>query len=98
MEYLRRDVEGPGRVYPIEGYCASQFAGVAERLGCTTETLFLPSPTTVDAIMQMLGARHPQVENLLVTCRLAVDQEFASGRVELGPDSELAVIPPVSGG
>ena len=31
MEYLRRDVSGPERIYPIEGYCAPQFAGVAER-------------------------------------------------------------------
>ena len=31
MEYLRRDVAGPDRTYPIEGYCAPQFAAVAER-------------------------------------------------------------------
>lgn len=31
MEYLRRDVQGPERTYPIEGYCAAQFGAVAER-------------------------------------------------------------------
>jgi CubicO group peptidase (beta-lactamase class C family) len=31
MEYLRRDVEGPQRTYPVEGYCTPRFADVAER-------------------------------------------------------------------
>jgi CubicO group peptidase (beta-lactamase class C family) len=31
MEYIRLDVAGPERIYPIEGYCAPQFAAVAER-------------------------------------------------------------------
>jgi CubicO group peptidase (beta-lactamase class C family) len=31
MEYLRRDIAGPDRSYPIEGYCAPQFATVADR-------------------------------------------------------------------
>jgi CubicO group peptidase (beta-lactamase class C family) len=31
MHYLRHDVDGPGRSYPIEGYCAPQFAQVAQR-------------------------------------------------------------------
>ncbi len=31
MEYLRRDVPGPERTYPLEGYCAPQFGAVAER-------------------------------------------------------------------
>lgn len=31
MHYLRHDVDGPERSYPIEGYCAPQFADVAQR-------------------------------------------------------------------
>jgi molybdopterin converting factor subunit 1 len=74
------------------------FAGVAERLGIHAEKLVLPDITTVDAIIRELGQRHPPIIGLLATCRLAVDQQFASGTVELHPNSELAIIPPVSGG
>jgi CubicO group peptidase (beta-lactamase class C family) len=31
MEYLRHDVAGPERNYPIEGYCSTQFSAVADR-------------------------------------------------------------------
>ncbi len=74
------------------------FAGVAERLGWHTESLDLPVSTTTEAILTTLANRHPPIAELLATCRLAVDQQFARGAVTLHPGSELAVIPPVSGG
>ena len=74
------------------------FAGVAERLGRPSETLDFPRSTTTEAILATLADRHPPIAELLATCRLAVDQQFARGVVELHSGSELAVIPPVSGG
>lgn len=74
------------------------FAGVAERLGRDTENVDFPASTTTAAIMATLADRHPPIAELLATCRLAVDQQFARGAVELHAGSELAVIPPVSGG
>lgn len=73
------------------------FAGVRERLGRGEERLDLPSGE-VAAVLAALAARHPGAAELFATCRLAVDQAFASGVVELRDGTEVAVIPPVSGG
>ena len=55
-------------------------------------------PATADEVLGAIGRRCPQLVPLLPACRLAVDQRFASPD-ELVPDgTELALIPPVSGG
>ncbi len=74
------------------------FAQAQERCGCAEERCDLPQQTTVDEVFALLGARHPVLSSLLPRCRLAVDHAFVSGALTLGGTSELAVIPPVSGG
>lgn len=74
------------------------FAQAQERRGVAEERCELPPSTSVEQVFALLGARHPALSELLPRCRLAVDQAFVSGALTLHTDSELAVIPPVSGG
>ena len=74
------------------------FAQAEERCGCARETLHLPPLLELADLREQLGTRHPRLRELLPHCRFALDQSFASGALALREGSELAVIPPVSGG
>jgi molybdopterin converting factor subunit 1 len=74
------------------------FAQVRERLGFESEQRELPDQATPRELLARLAAAHPQAGELLARCRLAVDCTFAGEQVTLAPGSEVAVIPPVSGG
>lgn len=74
------------------------FAQARERTGIADERVDLDAETSVDAILARLAGRHPPLAPLLPRCRLAVDHAFASGALHLTETSEIAVIPPVSGG
>lgn len=74
------------------------FAQAQERAGTGGERLDLADETSVDAVLALLAARHPSLATLLPRCRLAVDHAFADGALRLSETSEIAVIPPVSGG
>lgn len=74
------------------------FAQAQERTGLAVERLDLVGETSVDAVFAVLAARHPPLAPLLPRCRLAVDHAFAHGALRLSETSEIAVIPPVSGG
>jgi MoaE-MoaD fusion protein len=74
------------------------FAQVQERLGQPNGSYLVPDSTTAEAILGLLSERHPEIAQLLPRCRLALDQAFVRGELTLTETSELAVIPPVSGG
>ena len=74
------------------------FAQVQERLGQSAGSYDLPAATTVEAVLALLAERHPELAELWPRCRLALDQAFARGSIMLDENSEIAVIPPVSGG
>lgn len=74
------------------------FASLRDRLGREREIVELPARTTDRAVLDALARLRPEAADLLATCRLAVDHAFAAGAVELRAESEVAVIPPVSGG
>ncbi len=74
------------------------FAALRERLGQERETLTLPEATDDRSVLALIGERHPQLAALLAPCRLAVDHAFVRGAIALHDGSEVAVIPPVSGG
>jgi len=74
------------------------FASAQERCGIDAERVELPRETSADAVLALLGTRHPALSGILPQCRLALDQAFAAGPLVLSDGSELAVIPPVSGG
>lgn len=74
------------------------FAAARERAGTEGETLEVDDGLTVDALLALLGARHPSLAPLLPRLRVAVDQEFADGHQAIPPGAEVALIPPVAGG
>jgi molybdopterin converting factor subunit 1 len=74
------------------------FAQVQERLGQPMGSYMLPDSISADAILAYLSECHPEVAQLLPRCRVALDQAFVRGPLTLTETSELAVIPPVSGG
>lgn len=74
------------------------FAQVGERLQREREQLELPEATSSGEILAALALRHPAAAELVAHSRLAVDCDFVDGAVRLHPGSEVAVIPPVSGG
>ena len=51
-----------------------------------------------DALRAVLVERHPELESVLQSSVLAVNQEYATANVALRDRDEVAVIPPISGG
>lgn len=74
------------------------FASLRDRLGRDREDIDLPAATTSSAVLATVAQRHPASADTVACCRLAVDQSFADGPLTLTTASELALIPPVSGG
>jgi molybdopterin converting factor subunit 1 len=71
------------------------FAAARERAGVSREELELPAGSSTDAVLAEVVKRHPPLEGIAGKLRLAVDQDFAG---TLRDGSEVALIPPVSGG
>jgi MoaE-MoaD fusion protein len=74
------------------------FAVVRERLSRDEETVALPDGATVEALLDELCRRHPQLGGLRAACKVAVNQEMARGDQALADGDEVALIPPVAGG
>ena len=74
------------------------FAAARERAGRSSEVLELPAATTAAGALEAACAAHPELRPLVGKLRLAVDQAFADGAAVLREGSEVALIPPVSGG
>ena len=74
------------------------FAAARERAGVSSETLELRQAATAAEALAAACARHPALQPVAQRLRLAVDQEFATPEHELRDGSEVALIPPVSGG
>jgi len=70
-----------------------------ERAGSSRIELELPEGATVGDALAKLGAGGPLGGLIeLLPVRMAVNRDYASADTVLGPDDELALIPPVSGG
>ena len=74
------------------------FAQAQERSGCPLEIIEIPGISNTSAVRDLLANHHPALAELLPHCRLALDHSFIDGALTLADGSELAVIPPVSGG
>lgn len=73
------------------------FASVAEDLGTGLIRLDLPADITAAGLAAALQAAAP-AGVALPPLRVAVNQEFVDGRLDLRDGDEVAVIPPVAGG
>lgn len=74
------------------------FAGARERVGEDVVRLELGESPSVNTILHRLRADVPELADLLPSCRLAVDGRYVGDSAEVTVDSEVALIPPVSGG
>jgi molybdopterin synthase sulfur carrier subunit len=78
------------------------FAWLRQRTGLAEETVAPPDDVrTVAALVDWLRGRGPGYADAfadLRTIRVAVNQEFARFDSAIGPDDEVALFPPVTGG
>jgi molybdopterin synthase catalytic subunit len=74
------------------------FAGVREAAGSSTVEVEVPARPFVSDIRRALSILLPQAEELLRCSAMAVDGEYAQDITPVVAGSEVAVIPPVSGG
>lgn len=74
------------------------FAAARERAGCAEETVPVPAPPTVAALLAALVERHSALQPVLKHCRVAVNQEFGAPGDAVKAGDEVALIPPVAGG
>lgn len=74
------------------------FAQARDRLGTASEALTLSSPVGAGDVLAAIRARHPAQAALIDRCRVAIDHQFVDAPVAISAQSEIALIPPVSGG
>lgn len=74
------------------------FAQARDRLAAACETLTLPTVASAEDVLAAIRNRHPAHAALIDRCRVAVDCQFITGPVAINERSEIALIPPVSGG
>ncbi len=74
------------------------FAAARERTGKTRDEVSSAQIATVADLLSELTRRHPSLGPLLPHLRVAVNHEFVTVQARLEDGSEVALIPPVSGG
>jgi molybdopterin converting factor small subunit len=74
------------------------FARARDLAGSPVVELELAEPATVADLRRGLAAACPALTPLLGQSAVAVDDDFADGARPLFPSSEVALLPPVSGG
>lgn len=74
------------------------FGGLADRVGGRRLTIELAAGATVGDLRAQLAADHPQLAEALPRTSVAVDLEVAGDDRSIGPDDEVALLPPVAGG
>ena len=74
------------------------FARARDLAGADAVAVELPAGATAGNLRRALGLQHPRLAGLLERSALAVDGEFADDDRPLSGTSEVALLPPVSGG
>jgi len=73
------------------------FAGLRERAGSRHVEVEVEEPATVEKLLEAMAST-PVGPLAPRSCIVAVNREYAAPSQAIGPDDELALIPPVSGG
>jgi molybdopterin converting factor small subunit len=73
------------------------FASYAESFGEPTLKIAFPPGGTVQELIRRIRAL-PAAVDLPAAPRVAVNRRFAAPEQRVGPDDEIALIPPVAGG
>jgi molybdopterin converting factor small subunit len=74
------------------------FASLAEKTGCASETVEFGDGGDIAALWDELGRRHPSLRELPYRPMVACDLQYADWGHGLDGVSEVAFLPPVSGG
>jgi molybdopterin converting factor subunit 1 len=74
------------------------FARARDVVGKDMAMVELPPGATVADLRRRLDTDYPALKSLLEKSALAINNEFASDSLLLPPNSEIALLPPVSGG
>lgn len=74
------------------------FAVAKQRAGAGQVTVELPEVATVADLKRALVETFPALAPLVPNLMIAVDAEYAGDDRQITPGSEVAAIPPVSGG
>lgn len=75
------------------------FAGLAEVIGSSTLSFHVhDNSVTAGRLKELLSASYPDAAAQISVSLVAVDHEYAPDDTEISETSEVALIPPVSGG
>jgi len=74
------------------------FARAKDLAGAAAVPIDLPPGARVGDLKRRLAEEWPRLAGILERSALAVGDEFVDDTAELRPDSEVALLPPVSGG
>ena len=74
------------------------FAAVREAAQSDRVQVEVAADARAADVIAAVGAAVPGIVDLLPSCRLAVDNCYVSAEQAVTPTSEVALIPPVSGG
>ena len=74
------------------------FAVASQMAGTRSIAVGLPENATVRDLRRVIAQDFPALSTLLPRMMIAVDAEYADDQHAIAEGSELAVIPPVSGG
>ena len=74
------------------------FAVAKDLIGNESLEVELPEAATVSQLRTALESQFPQLSTIISHLMIAVDAEYANDQTVLTENSEIACIPPVSGG
>ena len=87
-----------GRIGFVMQLSVRLFARARDLVGKSEVVVELPAGATVADLRHRLSVDYPALKSLLENSALAVNDEFADDSSLLPPSSEVALLPPVSGG
>jgi MoaE-MoaD fusion protein len=74
------------------------FGTLKELTGKASDTIDLPENATIRDVLRHYETQVPQLEKLLPSVAVAVNQQYAGPETRLNAGDEVALLPPVSGG
>ena len=74
------------------------FGMLRDLVGRSSDSLELREGSTVADVLSHYESRIPRIREVLPTIALSVNQHYSGPGAVLGPDDEVALLPPVSGG
>ncbi|MEC9476341.1 MAG: MoaD/ThiS family protein [Planctomycetota bacterium] len=74
------------------------FASLRDLTGADRLTVELGENASVTDLLDSIADQHPFLKERVALTRVAIDDRFAAAEDLIPPESELALIPPVSGG